>query len=138
MLPTLAADPLPAGAPARPGILIADDLVPLRRMCERVLVQHGFTVWGADNGTEAVILYLRHQHEIDLVLLDVEMPLIDGRATLAALRRLDPSVRCCFMTGGPDALDPEELLSLGALRVFAKPLQPADLAAELHSLVAVR
>ena len=32
-------------------------------------------------------------------------------------------------------LDPDALLSLGALRVFAKPLQPADLAAELHSLV---
>jgi CheY-like chemotaxis protein len=103
-------------------------------MCERVLAHHGFAVWGAGSGSEGIVQYLRHRDDIDLVLLDDEMPVADGRATLAALRRLDPAVRCCFMTGGNEPF--EALLALGALRVFAKPLHAAELAAELWSLVA--
>jgi CheY-like chemotaxis protein len=60
-------------------------------------------------------------------LLDVKMPGLDGRQALAALREIDPGVRCVFMTGyaaGPLA---EELLALGAEQVVEKPF--LDLAA---------
>ena len=60
---------------------------------------HGLAVWLAADGPEAVELYRGHRDTIDVVLLDVQMPGLDGPATLTALREFDPGVLCCFMTG---------------------------------------
>jgi CheY-like chemotaxis protein len=46
-----------------------------------------------------VELYRQKAEAIDLVLLDVKMPGMTGPQTLAALRQLNPDVRCCFTTG---------------------------------------
>src|SRR5262245_34022324 len=97
-----------------PGILIADDEELLRTMLQVVLRRQGFNVWMAADGVEAEQLYRKHAHEIDLVLLDVRMPILDGPGTLAALRRQTPGVRCCFMSGDMGGGTPEDLLALGA------------------------
>jgi CheY-like chemotaxis protein len=47
-------------------------------------------VWLAAGGQEALDLYQRHREAIDVVLLDVRMPGLDGPQTLAALRALNP------------------------------------------------
>ena len=56
-------------------------------------------MWLAVDGDDALDLYQRHRAEIDLVLLDVQMPGLDGPRTLDALREFDPDVLACFMTG---------------------------------------
>src|SRR5262249_10855013 len=86
-------------------------------------------------GDDAIALYRQHHEEIDLVLLDVQMPGRDGPHTLAALQELDPDVFACFMTGDFTAYTEEDLLSLGATFVFGKPIRPTELAHFLELLV---
>src|SRR5207253_1911478 len=66
--------PLPA---RKPGVLIADDEARLRALLVVALRQHGFVVWLAADGQEAVEIYRDHRPEIDLLVLDVGMPGLD-------------------------------------------------------------
>src|SRR6266436_1745072 len=82
------------------GILIVDDEPSVLGFLQRGLRLHGFTIWSANTGKEAVEIYRNHRESIAAVLMDVRMPDFDGPATLAAIRSIDPDVRCCFMSGG--------------------------------------
>ena len=95
---------------------------------------HGFAVWLACDGPEAVDLYRAHRDGIDVVLLDVQMPGLDGPETLAALRELNPRVRCCFMTGDLGLYADRTLLDLGAATVFMKPFRLSEVAHQLVHL----
>lgn len=63
-----------------------------------------------------------------MVLLDVRMPGLDGLETLDALRKRDPEVRACFMSGDTGSYEPDELVQRGAAHVIAKPFLLNDLA----------
>jgi CheY-like chemotaxis protein len=130
-LPSAGANPFASRAP---GILVADDDPMLLPLLQLVLKARGFTVWAAPTGLHAVELYSRHHGAIDLVLLDVRMPGLDGPQTLAALRRLDAGVTCCFMTGFAGSYSGDELHALGACRCFEKPFQVQQLGDELWQL----
>jgi CheY-like chemotaxis protein len=118
-----------------PGVLVVDDDPHIRHLLGLALPQFGFAVWLASGGEEAIALFQQHRHDISLALLDVLMPGLDVPATLLALRELEPSLRCCFMTGEPGGHSPGELLALGAERVFLKPFALAELAGSLWGLL---
>src|SRR5262245_28560286 len=122
----------------RPGILVVDDDLGVRNMLSAGLWQHGFMVWLAGDGPQALELYRALRAEIDLVVLDVRMPGMDGPLTLTALQRLDPEVRCCFMSGNIGPYTEEELLERGALRVVLKPFRLPEFAQLLWQLVSPR
>lgn len=90
----------------------------------------------AASGAEAVEIYRREAEKIGVVLLDIRMPGMDGPETLEALRRLNPQLRCCFMSGDPGEYTFEDLRRRGALRLFSKPLPLRELFAALQGLVA--
>jgi len=130
----------PAASPAvtkeRPlGILIVDDDPSVRAMLEMGLRHHGFVVWLASHGQEALALYRDHAQEIDLVLLDVRMPGMDGPQTLAALQQINPQVRCCFVSGESGEYTQEALLALGAAHYFKKPFSLSGVTQVLRQLV---
>jgi CheY-like chemotaxis protein len=118
------------------GILIVDDDASAGLALSGTLREHGFTVWLATSGEEAVHVYARRRSGIDLVLLDVYMPGLDGVATLQALRSADAGVRCCLMSAYRQSFDEEELAKLGVSRFFAKPFQTVELVQDLWLLVA--
>jgi len=121
-------------APRNPGILIADDMASIRALLRLELEPRGFNVWLAADGDDAVDLY-RHNHlAIDVVLLDVQMPGLDGPQTLAALQQFDRKVRACFMTGDPGIYNEADLRQRGAACVFHKPFQAAAVAQTLDQL----
>jgi CheY-like chemotaxis protein len=121
--------------PERPGVLVVDDEHLVRALLQLGLERDGFEVWSASNGREAIDLYREHREQIAVVLLDVRMPGMDGPGTLRALRELSPEVRACFMTGDPNAYDPEGLRQRGAAHVIAKPFRLEQLADVLRLLV---
>ncbi len=88
----------------------------------------GQHVRAAADGQEALDLYRRHRETIDVVLLDVRMPGLDGPRTLAALQELNPRVRCCFMSGNPGTCTEKGLRRLGAASVLPKPFGLDDAA----------
>jgi CheY-like chemotaxis protein len=128
-----------SGALARnPGILIADDMALILTLLKFEVEHRGFNVWLAVDGDDALDLYRRHGDEIDLVLLDVQMPGLDGPQTLEALQRLSPDVVVCFMSGNFGSYTEEELLERGAAWIFSKPFRPFEVADLLQGVLNAR
>jgi CheY-like chemotaxis protein len=121
--------------PRNLGILVVDDMGLILSMLKVALQSRGFNVWLAENGDDAIPLYRLNREEIDLVLLDVQMPGLDGPHTLDALRRLDPDVLACFMTGNSGDYSRDDLLECGVARVFNKPFSAITLAQSIHELL---
>jgi len=117
------------------GILIVDDEPAVISILQKGLSLNGFTTWTASNGTEAIEIYKAHRESISAVLMDVRMPGLDGPATLAELRSIDPAVRCCFMSGGFGKYSHEDLLACGALHVLGKPFALSDVVHVLRQIV---
>ncbi len=107
-------------------VLIADDEPIVRRLLEMALRAAGRRVLTAANGAEALRLYQDREGRVNLVLLDVQMPELDGPQTLAALRRITPDVRVAFMSGGSATYSDEDLLATGAIDFVQKPFHDLD------------
>jgi CheY-like chemotaxis protein len=101
-----------------PTILVVDDSLAIRTLLAFALKKEGVTVLSAADGKQAVKIYKEKAEPIDLVLLDMEMPGLNGPMTFVALQKINPNVRCCFLTGH----SAETAESLGAIAVFAKPI----------------
>jgi CheY-like chemotaxis protein len=104
-------------------VLVADDEPLLRDMVAQLLGSLGVPSLIARDGREAVELFERHRGEIDLVLLDVQMPNLDGAAACEAIRLIDPAARVWFMTGFSSDYTPDELLARGAEGILRKPFR---------------
>jgi CheY-like chemotaxis protein len=116
---------------------VGEDEEGVRKLLQLVLSEGGFVVLMASNGAEALRRYQEQADQIDLVLLDVQMPNLDGPETLVELRKVNPSVRCCFMTASSGRYTYEELMRYGAERIFDKPFNSLqDLVRSLRELVA--
>ncbi|MFA6148232.1 MAG: response regulator [bacterium] len=80
-------------------ILLVDDEESLVALGARMLEHLGFTVLTATDGLDAVELYRARGKEIDLVLMDLTMPHMDGAEAFGELRRLNPDVRVVLASG---------------------------------------
>jgi CheY-like chemotaxis protein len=129
------AEAQPAPTQSKPGILVVDDEAVVRNFLNVGLQHYGFDVWLAADGQQAIQVYQQHGSKIDLVLLDVRMPGLDGPQTLAALLQLNPQLRCCFMTGQAGGYSQTQLLNFGAYYVFYKPFQLAKMVKVLAQIM---
>ncbi len=100
-------------------ILLVDDEQIVRRSVARLLRQAGFDVTEAEDGAEAIARYSRRR--FDLVVLDLDMPGLDGEQTQARLLQLDPSVRVVFASGHVDPKREAAVRARGALDFLQKP-----------------
>jgi CheY-like chemotaxis protein len=87
-------------------VLVVDDEHLVRLMVQLGLERISCEVWLASNGREAIQQYRKHRARIDVVLLDVRMPGLDGPQILDVLRELNPK------------LPPEPLYPLCHLTLF--------------------
>jgi len=126
--------PAVAEVPPKYGILIADDEPSVRSLLNTSMQEQGFAVWLAADGQEAIDLYQRHREHIDVVLLDVRMPGLDGPRTLGILREMNPEIRCCLMSGDLGSHAESILRSLGFPALISKPFRPSDIAQLLWEL----
>jgi CheY-like chemotaxis protein len=100
-------------------ILVVEDEAAVRRLLEIVLRDLDFDVRSAANGHEALEIY--RLGGIDMVLMDVQMPVLDGPTTLARLKEINPDVICCFMSANIGKYELEEIMSLGGIGFLQKP-----------------
>jgi CheY-like chemotaxis protein len=122
--------------PRKYGILVVDDDREVRSLLKKGLQGQGLDVWLACDGQQALELFWRYREMIDLVLLDVCMPGLDGPQTALALLQLQPQIRLCFMSGDLGVYTNRKLRDLGALAVIPKPFRLAEIAAMLWELAA--
>jgi diguanylate cyclase (GGDEF)-like protein len=114
-------------------ILVADDSMVVRAVLRRQLETDGHTVVEAVNGEEAIDA-CREYHP-DVILLDVEMPVLDGHATLMRLKA-DPQLKdipVVFLTGRVDTVDVVNGLRLGAHDYLRKPFEANELMARVSA-----
>ena len=79
--------------------LLVDDSKAIRAIVRPILVNLGFEVIEAGDGGAAVAAFADHAETIDLVLLDLEMPVMGGAEAIPHLRARRPSVRILVMSG---------------------------------------
>lgn len=100
-------------------VLVADDDTELRELVADYLVGHGFHIFQAANGLEALLCVKRERPQG--VLLDINMPRLGGLEALKRIRAFSPSTRVVIYSG---MLEPEvarQAIASGAVAVFAKP-----------------
>jgi two-component system, cell cycle sensor histidine kinase and response regulator CckA len=119
---------------ARVEVLVVEEDDAVRGVIVMLLNERGFAVRQAVSGLDAVDVYAKHRPTIDAVLLDVGMEGLDGPATLIALQRINPHVRCYFMTGGGGRHDDASLQAMSGASVVYKPYQTAELASVLEQV----
>ena len=120
--------------PAASGlILVADDSTLARAMVREQLEAEGYRVIEAENGKVAVGAC--REVRPDVVLLDVEMPELDGYGVLAALKQeeLTATIPVVFLTAQATTDDVVEGLRLGAHDYLRKPFEPAELTARISA-----
>ena len=103
-------------------VLIADDDSSVRCLLEITLTNAGFKVIETKNGLEALSAY--HQHQPDIVLLDVEMPFKDGHQVCREIRKTEhgQQVPVVMITGTDDVHAVNQAFEMGATDFIAKPI----------------
>jgi len=91
--------------PGQGTILVVDDDPALRRVACKLLEKLGYQVLEAPSGEGALEIYAQYREAIDLVLLDILMPGLNGLQTMERLRALDPQVKILLVSGVSDSLD---------------------------------
>jgi CheY-like chemotaxis protein len=97
-----------------------DDEPQVREVISRLLARCGYAVITAKDGQDALARF-GDSSEINLVILDMVMPVMGGRECLAGLRNADPAVRVVIVTGYSTDGSPQELLGEGAMAIVEKP-----------------
>jgi len=121
---------------SRPRVLVVDDEKVVRRALQRILERDGHEVTLAECGQEAIDLYGAHWKEIDVVVLDVMMPDVDGREVLRRMRGLNPDVRVILSSGFTVESDPT--LSVAGTWVLQKPYTPDQVRTSIAEATASR
>jgi CheY-like chemotaxis protein len=136
--PTSPRDELPSTRTLR--ILVAEDNAPNQKLVVTLLEQRGHRVVTVANGRDAVAR--AGDESFDLVLMDVQMPEMDGLEATAAIRERERSagrrVPIVAMTAHAMAGDRERCLAAGMDAYVAKPLRPAELMATIEAVTAGR
>lgn len=108
-------------------ILIVEDNEQNRLLLKDVLAYHGFEVLEAADGAQGV--KLARQHLPELIFMDLQMPVMDGYAAIAAIKA-DPAtrhIRIIALTSYAMKGDREKVLAAGADEYLAKPLDTRQL-----------
>lgn len=125
-------------APAPALVLVAEDSLVVRTILRRQLEGYGHRVVEAVDGEDA--LAVAHEHHPDVILLDVEMPKLDGHGVLAVLQASPDlvDIPVVFLTGRTSTQDVVDGLRLGAHDYLRKPFESAELLARVNAAIRVK
>jgi len=102
-------------------ILVIDDEPIMRKIAKKFLVDSGYEVISATDGIKGIELYKKHQKDIRLVLLDMQMPKKDGKETYLELKKINEKVTVILTSGFRKDERVEQILALGIRNFIEKP-----------------
>ncbi|MBN2366760.1 MAG: response regulator [Calditrichaeota bacterium] len=111
----------------KPTVLVVDDEYNIRSMMKEIMEMSGFRVLTAGNGRDGIEIYQRHEGEIDLIIMDIIMPVMDGRAAFNEIRKLNPQQKIFIISGYSQREDLEDILGNGAVGFLRKPFQVKEI-----------
>lgn len=116
-------------------LLLAEDDAMVRGLMKSVLTQYGYTVIEAIDGLDAISRFSENSDSIDLLLLDLIMPIINGKEAFDEIRKIRPEVKAIFSSGyTPDTLQQKVVLVEDAC-ILAKPFSPDKLLQTIRTVL---
>ncbi|WP_371801719.1 PAS domain S-box protein [Candidatus Lokiarchaeum ossiferum] len=115
-------------------ILLIDDEEMIRYPAKRILEGMGYHIILAENGRDGINKFIQHQDSIILVILDMIMPIMNGRDTFLELRRIDAKCKIIIATGYAKEEKIEELRQMGLSGVIKKPYLKSELSILLSNI----
>lgn len=116
-------------------ILLADDEVPMQEIGRELLEEQGYTVLIARDGQEALEIFRSRASEIDLVILDLVMPRLDGGQAYLEMKKIKNDLRALFCTGyASDGLI-KSLLQQENLKALQKPFRSVEFVKLVNELL---
>lgn len=114
-------------------VLIADDAAFMRMRCAKLLTDNGYEVVEAQDGAQAVQLYLLTWP--DVVLMDITMPKMDGLTALKEIRTLNPRARVAMVSAMGQQSIVLDAIKSGAADFVVKPFDPSRVLSVVQKLL---
>ena len=115
-------------------ILVIDDEERMRKLIKDFLIAKGFILLEAKDGEEAIEIFEKKQNKIDLVILDVMMPKVDGWTVLRNIRQ-ESDVPVIMLTARGEEQDELFGFELGVDEYISKPFSPKILVARIEAIL---
>jgi PAS domain S-box-containing protein len=125
-------DELPRGSGQT--ILVVDDETSILSITSETLQAFGYNVVTAGNGAEAVAIYAQQKDQIAAILTDLSMPVMDGRATIYAMLKINPKAKIIAMSGMDESESVAKASTAGIKHFISKPYTAATLLKTLRAL----
>ena len=114
-------------------ILVVDDEATICEIAKTTLERYNYQVMTANDGIEAIALYVQHRDKISVVLIDMMMPGIDSLTTIRALQKMNPLVKFITSSG---LVDSKQLTQASGIKTFlSKPYTVKQLLETLHNIL---
>ena len=115
-------------------VLVVDDESRMRKLIKDFLAQKGYSILEAVDGEDALKVFTENQNRINLILLDVMMPKLDGWSVLRQIRQTS-KVPIIMLTARGEEQDELFGFELGVDEYIAKPFSPKILVARVEALL---
>ena len=121
-----------------PKVLIADDEDSMRQLVARAIAMDGHEIVTAQDGAEALEILTREDGAFDLLLTDIQMPVMDGIALALSAARDFPDLTILLMTGYADQRERASNLNALVHDVVTKPFSVADIRTAVADALAAK
>ena len=115
-------------------ILVVDDEIRMRKLIKDFLVAKGYSILEAEDGEKALEVFEENKNKINLVLLDVMMPKLDGWSVLRQIRQ-ESKVPIIMLTARGEEQDELFGFELGVDEYISKPFSPKILVARVEAIL---
>ena len=116
-------------------ILVVDDEARMRKLIKDFLIQKNFNIIEAEDGEKALKAYEENKEKIDLILLDVMMPKLDGWSVLRNIRQDNKKLPIVMLTARAEEQDELFGFELGVDEYITKPFSPKILVARVEAIL---
>ena len=116
-------------------MLLVDDEALIRKSARRIFERIGYNVFVAEDGQRAVQLLRKHKDEIDLIVLDMIMPIMDGPATFAEARKIRPDIPVILCSGYSKDDAATELLKHEKVGFVQKPFSVGEISSRMSNIL---
>ena len=116
-------------------ILVVDDESRMRKLIKDFLIQKNFNIIEAEDGEKALKSYEENKEKIDLILLDVMMPKLDGWSVLRNIRQDNKKLPIVMLTARAEEQDELFGFELGVDEYITKPFSPKILVARVEAIL---
>ena len=117
-------------------VLIVDDEAAICEASRTLLETYSYRVLTATNGIEAIGLYVQHQHDISVVIVDLMMPMMDGTTMIRTLQEINSKVKIIAVSGLAPS---KQILAETPTQIFlSKPYSPQDFLRAVYEILQVK